>query len=62
MISDIGIRDWEYVDFKKAKDNVYRAYAVEEFYAVVELFEFIGQVESIMKKQVPQIAVLLKGE
>lgn len=62
MISDVDIRDWEKVDFKEARDNVYRAYDDGQYVAVDELFKFIRQVEAIMKKQVPQTAVLLKGD
>lgn len=60
MLSEIDLRDWEKVDFKEARDNVYRAYDDGQYVAVDELFKFIGQVEAIMKKQVPQVAVLLK--
>lgn len=62
MLSEIDLRDWEKVDFKEARDNVYRAYDDGQYVAVDEIFKFIGQVEAIMKKQVPQVAVLLKGD
>lgn len=62
MLSEIDLRDWDKVDVELVRQAVedinnphnmgYDPYNV--------IFRFIDQVEAIMKKQVPQVAVLLK--
>lgn len=61
MISDVDIRDWEKVDIANAKKELERIssnYGVGYQY----VWDLLDQVEAIMKKQVPQVAVLLKNK
>ena len=64
MLSEIDLRDWEKVDIPRFKKVVQTDFdwgtLPYEMYA--EIMRFVDGVESIMKKQVPQTAVLLKGD
>lgn len=59
MLSEIDLRDWDKVDIASAKaelESIASNYGVGYQY----VWDLLDQVEAIMKKQVPQVAVLLK--
>lgn len=64
MISEVDLRDWDKVNFDRARDN---AHAAESYYAFGALIDFINQVEDIRDKQIADAkrkipAILRKGE
>lgn len=61
MLSEIDLRDWDKVDIASAKqelEHISANYGVGYQY----VWDLLDQVEAIMKKQVPQTAVLLKKD
>lgn len=60
MISDVDLRDWEKLDHKKIRDMLKEVDNGSYYFDVLR--GYVDSVEAIMKKQVPQVAVLLKGD
>lgn len=61
MISEIDVRDWDKVDCKKIRREINEI----EWQVLPDLgvlLDFVNQVELIQKKQVKQVAALLKAK